>query len=135
MPTSHAEIRWVTATALIRANMRIVSLTGETHRVRDRGLLESAVAAPRQLNHYSQETDPVALAVRLLRAVGKNHPFEQGNKRTAFDGAVAFMLVNGVHVDLPDSEETAEQVLRLIVGEAEETDLVSYLRPYCTAHR
>lgn len=116
---------------LIRMNKEIVALTGEPFRVLDHNLLESAASAPINLLLYEDERDPVRLAVRLLRSVGKNHPFEQGNKRTAFDAAVVFLRVNGVRVTLPDTEDLAKVVVSFITGEIDEKALCDFLNPFC----
>jgi death-on-curing protein len=62
------------------------------------GLLESAVAAP-QAGSASGEyycPDIFAMAARYLTGIARNHPFEDGNKRTAAASAVLFLRLNGV---------------------------------------
>ena len=68
---------------MINYNRLEVEETEETHFLRDRGLLESALARPR--NAFAYEEDIVALAVRLLAGIAQAHAFEQGNKRTAME--------------------------------------------------
>jgi death-on-curing protein len=81
---------WLTADHLIEFNELEVAATGEPHVVRDMSGLESAIGRPINHWHYG-ETDVVALAVALLLGVARNHPFLQGNKRTAFAAADYFL--------------------------------------------
>lgn len=131
MNTSDAEPFWVTPQRLIRLNRDIVQGTGEPHRVRDAALLASAVNAPRNLFHYEEERDILRLAIRLIRSVGSNHPFEQGNKRTAYDGAIAFMMMNRVFYLGEDSLEVARMVEGLILHTVSEDELFSFMAPTC----
>ncbi|HWK66108.1 MAG TPA: type II toxin-antitoxin system death-on-curing family toxin [Rhizobiaceae bacterium] len=131
MSISGVEPVWVTPLRLARLNQKIVSLTGEPHRIRDAALLDSAVNAPRNLFHYEQERDILRLAIRLIRSVGANHPFEQGNKRTAFNGAFAFMAVNKVVYFGQDTIELAQLVEGLILHQASEQDLFAFMAPDC----
>lgn len=131
MNTSDAEPVWVTPQRLIRLNRDIVEETGEPHRVRDAALLDSAVNAPRNLFHYENERDILRLAIRLIRSVGSNHPFEQGNKRTAFNGAFAFMGANKVFYLGSDTLELAQIVEGLIIHTVTEDELFSFMSPEC----
>ena len=85
---------WISAEDVIEINAEAVARTGERFLLRDKGLLESAVARPRHRWAYGEE-DILSLAVALLLGVALNHPFEQGNKRTAFIAAVEFLELNG----------------------------------------
>ena len=131
MNTSGAEPIWVTPLRLIRLNREIVGQSGEPHRVRDQGLLESAVDAPRNLYHYDGEQDILRLAVKLISAVGSNHPFEQGNKRTAFNGAFGFMAVNKVYYIGEDSDQLASLAEGVILHTVSEDDLFKFMATDC----
>ncbi len=63
--------------------------------VRDDGMLESALARPQQLFHY-EKSDLLRLAAAYAVGIAKNHPFVDGNKRTAFLAATVFLERNGV---------------------------------------
>lgn len=80
---------------LIEFNRAEVAETGENFALLNRGLLESAVMVPQNLYHYGHEEDVLALACSLMVAVARNHPFEQGNKRTAFDAGMMLLELNG----------------------------------------
>jgi death-on-curing protein len=128
LPADPAEPEWFTADQIERLNELLVAQTGESHAVLSRALLEGAVARPRNLWVYEGETDPVVLAVRLLEGIGKNHCFEQGNKRTAFHAAVAFLDLNGAPVRLPDTEVNATLIRDLITGVAAAEQVIAVFR-------
>lgn len=64
--------------------------------IRDIGLLESALARPENLYAYSEEPPSLAqLAAAYAKGIVANHPFVDGNKRTAFIVSATFLLLNG----------------------------------------
>jgi death-on-curing protein len=63
--------------------------------VRDRGLLESALARPRQIHAYADDPSPAQLAAAYAFGIARNHPFVDGNKRTAFVVCAVFLELNG----------------------------------------
>lgn len=71
--------------------------------VRDRGLFESALARPQQLACYG-EPDVCALAAAYGCGLARNHPFVDGNKRTAFVAVELFLLLNGMSLAADDGE-------------------------------
>ena len=107
---------WLTADLLIEFNELDVSATGEPHVLRDLGGLESAIARPVNHWHYG-EADVVALAVALLLGIARNHPFLQGNKRTAFAAADYFLYLNGYDLTVEDSEALADVIVDAIRGD------------------
>ena len=109
-------------------------MTGERHFLRDRGLLESALARPRNAFAYGEE-DVVALAVRFLAGVAQAHAFEQGNKRTAFIAMTEFLILNGYDLAIDDTERWADEVIALVEHRAGEPDLVRGIRPFVVARQ
>ena len=65
---------------------------GGSHGVRDHGLLESALYRP-QTGYYA---DLIEEAAALWESLAQNHPFIDGNKRTAFAATYTFLAINGV---------------------------------------
>ena len=127
-----SEPTWLTADAVIRFNQRAVADTGEPFILRDAGLLESALARPK--NHWSYGEDDLAvLAVSLLLGIAGNHPFGQGNKRAAFAAMEYFLFLNGYRLDAPDTVDLADQVVALITGAMDESNFVFVLRESVTA--
>ncbi|WP_431358302.1 Fic family protein [Sphingomonas faeni] len=95
------EAVWLTADDAIEFNRLAVEQTSEPFFVRDRSLLEGAMASPRNHWHYGESRLPV-LAAHMLLALARDHPFEQGNKRVALLAADAFLAANGFDLQYPD---------------------------------
>jgi death-on-curing protein len=77
-------------------DMQLAEHGGSTG-VRDEGLLESALARPQNIAAYAEETPSLhRLATAYAFGVARNHPFVDGNKRTALVVAIAFLERNGV---------------------------------------
>ena len=122
-----SEPTWLAAKLVTEINRLLVAGTGEPFFVRDHGLLESALARP--VNHWAYgEDDMAALAASLLVGLARNHPFGQGNKRTAFAAGVAFLRLNGYRLDARDSVELGDLVVDLITGALDEEAFAALLR-------
>lgn len=96
--------------------------------VRDYGLLESAVLMPQQrfAGRYLHKDVP-AMAAAYLYHLCQNHPFEDGNKRTAAMAAYVFLDVNGLDLaSTPDDFE--ETVLSVAGGVLSKKDLTRWMR-------
>lgn len=130
MPSSPSEPIWLDAAFAIKLNAAQVAISDEPHHVRDVGLLESALAAPSNLYSYEGQNDILTLGIRLMHSVAQNHPFVQGNKRTAFHLGNAFIERNGLFVELPDMETVADKFLLLVTGKEAERDFRAFMRPY-----
>jgi len=93
---------------------------GGTPGVRDEGLLESALARPRNKFAYAKQPDVAALAAAYAFGLAKNHGFVDGNKRVAFAAAYVFLGLNGYDLDAtePDVVTTMEGVAASRVREA-----------------
>jgi death-on-curing protein len=127
-----SEPDWLGAETLIALNAALVAETGEPHFVRDPGLLESALAKPINHWHYGEQEMSV-LAVSLLLGIARNHPFGQGNKRTALEAADAFLWLNGYDFVARDGAELADLIVAVITGEAGEEKLVELFGTCMTA--
>ncbi|RFF29384.1 type II toxin-antitoxin system death-on-curing family toxin [Wenzhouxiangella sediminis] len=95
--------------------------------VRDRGMLESALARPQQLYAYGEDVDVVALAASYAFGLSRNHPFVDGNKRTAAVACELFLELNG-HQLLAEDSELYPVFMALAAGEMEEEGLLEWLR-------
>lgn len=71
------------------------------------GLLESAVLRPRMKQHYEATGDLADLAAEYAIAISGNHPFLDGNRRTAFFAMAVFLQLNGAPIWMPESEAAA----------------------------
>jgi len=94
--------------------------------VRDLGLLDSALARPRNAWSYGQN-DLVELGALYAAGVMRNHPFVDGNKRTGFLAAYAFLYVNGIEI-VAGEPEVIVQCLSLAASEIDEAEFAAWLR-------
>ncbi len=92
--------------------------TGGSHGVRDLGLLQAALARPRQ-SFGGKDLYPSLFekAAALLESLAKNHPFIDGNKRTAITACGVFLELNGYTLKA-SQDELAEYIERLAQGSA-----------------
>ena len=69
------------------------------------------------------------LAASLLFGVARNHPFQQGNKRTAWTAFVVMLELNGLEVNVEDTDATAQAIVDVITGERDEPWFCDLVRP------
>lgn len=117
------EPRWIAPEEAIAFNRLAVEQTGEPFLLRDRGLLEGALDRPRNRWHYDQERDRGVLAAHLLVGLARNHPFKQGNKRTALLVADAFLAINGYDLG-HDDDALADLILGMVDRTIAEPDFI-----------
>jgi death-on-curing protein len=96
--------------------------------VRDMGLLEAALARPRHLLAYGSP-DPAELAAALAYGVVRNHPFIDGNKRTALVMLETFLALNGRGLDADDAA-CVETMLAAAAGEIGEAAFAAWIRTH-----
>ena len=96
--------------------------------IRDEGMLESALARPRQKEIYG-EPDLCELAAAYLFGIAKNHPFVDGNKRTAFAAADLFLYFNGLSIEA-EPEAIINLVLKIAAGEIDEEGAAAFFRDH-----
>lgn len=100
---------------------------GGAQGLRDRGLLESALARPLQLFSYDESADSVTLAAAYTAGIIQNHPFVDGNKRAGFLAGILFLEMNGFRFTA--SEEHATQAVRdLAAGRVGLHEYAAFLR-------
>lgn len=124
-----SEPNWLTPAEAKRINEMVVERSNEPHFVRDQGLLESALARPQNLHAYGEE-DTFQLAASYAEGVARNHAFEQGNKRTAFECADMFLSQNGHELQEAKGLEHAEMMEKLGQGLITREDAAKYLREH-----
>lgn len=96
---------WVDSFVVIAMHELALSEGGGAEGLRDIGLLESALARPRQLLAYSKPKPAIAvLAAAYAWGLIRDHPFIDGNKRTAFLVSTAFCQANGYRFEAPEGE-------------------------------
>lgn len=96
--------------------------------VRDGGLLESAMVQPQNLAQYG-DPDISALAAAYAWGIARNHPFVDGNKRTAAVVSETFLMLNGHVLEATDAEVVVA-FLALAAGELTEDELADWFRQH-----
>ncbi len=124
MPT--IEPRFLNAAIAMAVHDRQLAEHGGLAGVKDRGLLESALARPVNKHAYG-ETDRCALAAAYAYGIARNHPFADGNKRTAWVMARLFLRLNEVTIAF-GTEEAIATMLALASGQMEEAELADWFR-------
>ena len=123
---------WVKLETVLRVHEASIAVHGGGSGIRDQGLLESAIQRPQNLWHYSSsKPDVVALAAVLAHGVVKNHPFVDGNKRTAWVLCRLLLKLNGCDL-VADQADKSDAMLRLAAGECSETEFADWLRKHLT---
>jgi death on curing protein len=121
-----SEPNWIRLESVVDAHSKQLQRHGGIAGVRDAGLLESALSRPRNLFAYGSP-DLAALAASYAFGIVRNHPFLDGNKRTALATCRAFLLINGYSV-AASQDEKASQILKLAAGEIAEEEFGEWLR-------
>lgn len=99
---------YLTMADVLAMHVDLIERYGGSHGVRDAGLLESALFRP-QTGYYA---DLIEEAAALWESISQNHPFIDGNKRTAFAATYTFLAVNGARLTA-DDRRTQNFVLAL----------------------
>lgn len=117
---------WISKVAILAIHGRLLAEHGGASGLRDESLLESALAAP--MNHFEYDTaDVFVLASTYAHALTSNHPFVDGNKRTAFAAAGIFLELNGYRLTASEPDAVLA-VLGLSRGEMKAEEFCKWLR-------
>lgn len=126
------EPRWLSLTVILAVHSDQIREHGGSLGLRDRGLLESALARPLNLAQYEPDSDSCALAASYGFGIASNHPFVDGNKRVAFQAMYVFLGLNGLKIEA-DEPEVVRVMLALASGELGESGLGEWLREHTMA--
>lgn len=119
--------KWLTP-AIVRAiHDEAIYEFGGSAGIRDIGLLESALDRPRNRLAYQPKSTLFELAASLCVGVTKNHPFIDGNKRTALLATRAFLFLNGYAFE-PSEEDEVLTMVAVADGTLAEVELATWLR-------
>jgi len=124
------KILWLTRDIALAAHIRSLRDHGGADGVRDEGMLDSALARPQNLAAYGKPSI-FELAASYGFGLVKNHPFIDGNKRTAFLSTYVFLGLNGHELDA-DEAEAAAIMLDLAAGGVSEAEFALWLEASCT---
>lgn len=118
---------WIETRDVLAIHDRLLALHGGASGLRDQGLLESALARPRQHYAYADSPDILEMAALYTAGVVRNHPFIDGNKRAGFVIGVLFLELNGFEIRASE-EDATQAVTSLAAGTLDEAGYSSWLR-------
>ena len=117
---------WLSPTVLLAVHDEQLAEHGGLRGVRDLGLFESALARPRNLAAYG-EPDASVLAAAYGHGLARNHPFLDGNKRTAFVAVELFLALNSVEL-VADDGDCVLTMLAVADGSLDEAAFAAWIR-------
>lgn len=121
---------WIDPAVLRAVHEEQLAEHGGATGTRDEGLFESALARPINLANYGTP-DAFELAACYGVGLAKNHPFVDGNKRTAFVALELFLNLNGVDLDADDAD-CVLTMLAVAAGQMDEAALAQWLRSHAS---
>ncbi|KNZ30619.1 MAG: death-on-curing protein [Methylibium sp. NZG] len=126
MEASNPPWVWIDAAVIRAVHDEQLAEHGGAAGLRDAGMLESAMARPQQLAAYG-EPDLAELAAAYGFGLARNHPFVDGNKRSAFVAVELFLELNG-HELIANDVDCVMTMLKLAAGELSEPDFAAWVR-------
>lgn len=123
-------MKYLTEEQVLFIHSRLIDETGGVHGVRDLGLLQSAVSRPKAtFGSEDLYPDICHKAAALMESLIKNHPFIDGNKRTAITSAGIFLQRNGYILETAQ-RELEQFTLSVVTGKASFEDAVKWFEKY-----
>src|SRR6266496_4328530 len=119
------EPRWLTLHDIEDIHAEQLALFGGPAGIRDRGALESALGRPINRWHY-ENADMAQLAAAYAFGIARNHPFVDGNKRTALLAIVTFLGLNDIEFTASEAEAVV-MIRQLAAGEIDEDELAHWI--------
>lgn len=132
-PSDVADWIWVRQDVVLALHDEQIAEHGGISGVRDQGLVESALGRPQNLAAYG-EPDAAALAAAYAFGLAKNHPFADGNKRTAAVTALVFLMINDINFVIGEPELVV-MTLGLAAGDLTEDEVAQWFRDHIVATR
>ena len=118
---------WLTGDIVLALHDEASAEFGGPSGVRDTGLLESALAKPRNLFAYGDDPSLFDLAAAYCIGIAKNRRFVDGNKRTAFLTAAIFLELNGYLVE-PSEVEVVDKMIQVAEGKVGQANLAIWFK-------
>ncbi len=122
--------KWLATAVVTAIHDEAIYEFGGLAGIRDFGLLESALDRPRNRLVYEPKSTLAELAATLCVGIAKNHPFIDGNKRTALLATRAFLFLNGSALE-PTEEDEVFTMVAVADGSLSEHQLADWLRRNC----
>ncbi len=119
---------WIATEVALAAHAEQLAEHGGGDGIRDAGMLDSAMARPQNLAQYG-DSDAAALAAAYAFGIARNHPFTDGNKRTAAVVSETFLMLNGYALGATDAELVVAFVA-LAARELGEDELADWFRQH-----
>jgi death-on-curing protein len=123
-----SDIKWLPKEAVLAMHARQLAEHGGGTGIRDMGLLDSALQRPLNKHAY-EKPDTADLAAAYAYGIARNHPFIDGNKRTALVASRSFLLINGYQITAA-KEDRARTFLALADGSLSEINLAAWFRQH-----
>ncbi|WP_116968721.1 type II toxin-antitoxin system death-on-curing family toxin [Blastomonas sp. UPD001] len=124
---------WVRQDVVLALHDEQIAEHGGLSGIRDPALVESALARPLNLAAYG-EPDAADLAAAYAFGLARNHPFADGNKRSAAVVALTFLLLNGVAFEITEAELVV-MTLALAAGDLTEDEVARWFRDHIVPQR
>ena len=121
-------MKWLEFNIVVEIHNRLIKATGGNYGLRDKGLLESALYSP--LATFGGEDlyfDIFTKVAVLLYQIANNHPFIDGNKRTAFVIAITILALNGYNFDAKQ-EDIVNFMLKVAQGKANKIEIEIWIK-------
>ncbi len=123
--------RWLSLDVLYAVHSEQLAEHGGLAGLRDANTLESALARAEQLAHYGSP-DVAELAAAYGFGIARNHPFSDGNKRTAFVTTELFLVLNGFDLQATDAD-CVMTMLGVAAGDIDEASFAAWIRAHMQA--
>jgi death on curing protein len=121
-------VKYLSPEQVLFIHSRIIDASGGAHGVRDIGLLQSAVARPKAtFKGKGLYRDVFFKAAALMESISQNHPFIDGNKRTAIASAAIFLELNGYNLKA-DQKEVVTFAVSVATGKRRFEEIMNWLR-------
>jgi death-on-curing protein len=96
------KIKWLNEDILLIIHEDVIRNFGGLHGIRDKNLLDSALNNPKNSKNY-KNSNIFELAATYCFSIVKNHPFNDGNKRSAFIATLLFLELNEIKIEIDES--------------------------------
>ena len=120
---------WISKSVALAMHEELLAEHGGLSGIRDEALLDSALARPQNIYSFGS-TDLFTLAAAYISGIVRNHPFIDGNKRTAFMTGYVFLGRNGKEL-IADEAEATQIMLALAGSKVSEEDFALWLKKNC----
>lgn len=121
-------VKWLSRQAIETIHQEQLAEHGGLPGLKDENALEAALARPLHKHAYGED-DLFLLGASYLYGFARNHPFSDGNKRTAYLAAFTFLLINGYLIEASQAD-VIEFVLAVAAGEIDEEGATRFLRDH-----